>query len=30
MSEAKKGQKKPEGSGRPSQQISVFDNKKKK
>jgi len=30
MSEAKKGQKqKPEGSGRPSQQISVFDNKKK-
>lgn len=28
MSEAKKGQQKQEGSGRPSQQISVFDNKK--
>jgi len=28
MSEAKKGRQKQEGSGRPSQQISVFDKKK--
>ena len=28
MSEAKKGQQKQEGSGRPSQQISVLDKKK--
>jgi len=28
MSEAKKGQQRQEGSGRPSHQISVFDKKK--